>query len=296
MEELERAQTRLDHIRIVEPILGALRTISLGSWQAALGQRQSLQQYQGQLMAILALVLPHLPAGRRRAEGRNQGAERVAVLAVGSERGLVGRFNATVARRVDSYLAEIESSGVQIELMVLGTRLRRSLRVHRRSPDWFSALPVSALPSYRLVLELTHRCLVRYEQYELDAVRVIYNAYRGTGQTETRVVRLISPQLPGAEQRGGEFYGTWPPPIIETDPLSLYVHAARQWIAVRLHEILLDSAAAEHSTRYQLMESASRNAERLILELTLVVQSARRQRITREMQDLAAGAGLIRPR
>jgi F-type H+-transporting ATPase subunit gamma len=217
------------------------------------------------------------------------------VLAVGSERGLVGRFNATVARRVDSHLAELEAAGLQVEFMALGTRLRRSLRLHKRSPGWFSTLPVTTLPSYSLALELTRRWLVRYEQNELDVVSVVHNAYRGTGRTETRVVRLIPPQLPKVEENGGPS-GTWPPPIIETDPLGLYVNAARQWMAVGLHEILLDSAAAEHSTRYQLMESASRNAERLISELTLVIQSAHRQRITREMQDLATGAGLIHSR
>jgi len=38
VEDVERAQARLDHIRTVEPILSALRTISLGSWKTALKQ------------------------------------------------------------------------------------------------------------------------------------------------------------------------------------------------------------------------------------------------------------------
>ena len=295
MEELERAQTRLDHIRTVEPILGALRTISLGSWQAALGQRQSLQRYRERLTAVLASVLPHLKASRRPARGRQQDVRRVLVVAVGSERGLVGRFNAAVARHTNSQLADIEAEGTQVELIVLGTRLRRSLRLHKRSPDWFTTLPVTTLPPYRLALELAHRCVVRYEMDELDAVRVIYNAYRGTGQTEVEVACLVPPQLPKVKESGRPS-GRWPPSIIETDPLGLYVTAARQWIAVRLHEILLDSAAGEHATRYQLMESAARNSERLISELRSVIQSARRQQITREMQDLAAGAGLVHAR
>jgi F0F1-type ATP synthase gamma subunit len=58
---------------------------------------------------------------------------------------------------------------------------------------------------------------------------------------------------------------------------------------------LLESVAAEHAARYQLMEAAIRNAERLIEELTIAVQTARRHAITREMQELAAGAGLIEP-
>jgi F0F1-type ATP synthase gamma subunit len=44
------------------------------------------------------------------------------------------------------------------------------------------------------------------------------------------------------------------------------------------------------------MEAATQNAERLIDELTLVVQTARQQAITQEMQELAAGAGLLGPR
>jgi F-type H+-transporting ATPase subunit gamma len=58
---------------------------------------------------------------------------------------------------------------------------------------------------------------------------------------------------------------------------------------------LIDSATAEHSARYQIMENATQNAQRLIEELTLAVQNARKQAITQEMQELAAGAGLISP-
>jgi F-type H+-transporting ATPase subunit gamma len=81
--------------------------------------------------------------------------------------------------------------------------------------------------------------------------------------------------------------------VVETDPLSLYARAIEQLTAIRFHELLLESAASEHATRYRLMESATQNADRLVDELTMRVQSARRQAITREMQELAVGAGLL---
>jgi F-type H+-transporting ATPase subunit gamma len=83
------------------------------------------------------------------------------------------------------------------------------------------------------------------------------------------------------------------PTIIETDPLSLYTHVIEQWTATRLYELLLESATAEHSTRYELMGAATQNADRLIDELTLAIQTTRQQAITQEMQELAAGAGMI---
>jgi F-type H+-transporting ATPase subunit gamma len=66
-----------------------------------------------------------------------------------------------------------------------------------------------------------------------------------------------------------------------------------QWTATHLYELLLESATAEHSARYELMGAATQNTDRLIAELTLVIQTARQQAITQEMQELAAGAGMI---
>jgi F-type H+-transporting ATPase subunit gamma len=60
-----------------------------------------------------------------------------------------------------------------------------------------------------------------------------------------------------------------------------------------MYRVLLDSAAAEHSARFQLMEGAAQNSNRLINELTLALQSARQHAITSEMQELASGAGLL---
>lgn len=314
MEELERAQERLAHIRTVEPIVSALRTISLGTWQRTLVKRESVQRYRERLTAILPLLVPHLPdrpqqegmkrlperlsvparwlPGRER-EQQEQQAGRVVALVVGSERGLVGRFNTALVERTASYLVKQESADVRVELLVLGTRVENVLQRRGLRPVWSRELSLTALPPYSLAHELTQRWLMRYEQRELDAVDLIYNTYQGVGQFKTRVRRLIPPRLPEMKARGERTPDIWPPPIVETPPMSLYIQVVEQWAGVSLYELLLDSAAAEHSTRYQLMESATQNAERLIAELTSVVKAARRHEITQEMQELAAGAGLI---
>ena len=105
----------------------------------------------------------------------------------------------------------------------------------------------------------------------------------------------LPPPLPSTSLRAGAggMKGEEIPTIIETDPLSLYTHVIEQWTATRLYELLLESATAEHSTRYELMGAATQNADRLIDELTLAIQTTRQQAITQEMQELAAGAGMI---
>jgi len=290
MQDLEQAENRLDNIRIVEPILSALRTISLGSWQAALKRKDGAHRYVERLAATLPALSPHIPPSSPPMRGKERRARTVALM-VGSERGLCGRFNAAVVERAERYLAEQEAAGAQVELVVMGTHAARILRRRKGAPAPATTLPITGLPSHRLAFDLTHRWLARHEEGELDAVDLIYNTYHGTGRYEPAVVRLIPPTLPTSETAALPW-----PPIIETDPASLYARVVEQWTAVRLYKLLLESAAAEHSARFQLMEAAIQNAERLIDELTLVVQTARQQAITQEMQELAAGAGLLGPR
>ena len=329
MEEVERARERLENIRSVKPILGGLRTISLGSWQLALKRRSTVQNYAGYLEAMLPWLVPHLRTapgimarlrervslprilpGRRDREERTSFQRRhVKALVIGSERGLCGRFNVAVIEETERYLRRESSRGSAIELLVLGSRAQRILRRRGYEPTEVGGLSMTALPSLSMAFDLARKWLRAYEERDLDGVDVIYNAYRGTGTYEPTVVQLIPPELPTGEaplareaaepearieetttaQRGR----TWPAPIIDTDPESLYATVVEQSAAVRLYELLLDSAAAEHSTRFQLMESATQNADRLIEELTLVIQTARRQEITQEMQELATGAGLV---
>lgn len=337
IEERERAEIRLAHIRTVKPILNALRTISLGSWRMALNRSKGVRRYGEEVTAILPLVAPHLPAQRRTrlaselaghhpplsippkggeekhdlvsrlvrrsvppvgGDGRRLGGERrIVILVVGSERGLCGRFNVAVVERAEQHLAEQETAGAQVELVALGTRVHRIFHRRQRTPVWSGQLSVAALPSSTLAFDLTRQWLARYEEGELDAVDLVYNAYRGLGRYESTVARLIPPRFPEMDKPFDNAQGKpWPPLIIETDPSSLYARAVEQWAAVSLYGLLLDSATAEHSARYQLMEAASQNAERLIEELTLTIQTARQQEITREMQELTVGAGLIGPR
>lgn len=330
MEQVERASERLENIRSVKPILGGLRTISLGTWQAALTRRSGVQNYARHLEFMLPWLVPHLHTepgiwsraqdylvpriarltGRASESGREAPPSRTKVVMIGSERGLCGRFNIAVADQLNRYVSNASTAGATMEVLVLGSRAQRTLERRGFDPIPAGALSMTTLPSLSLAFDLARRWLAAYEERQLDAVDVIYNQYRGTGTYQPTTMRLIPLQLavdevslrhdvserraPGMESRVSSTTGhVVPPPIVDTDPLSLYSTVVEQSTAAALYNVLLNSAAAEHSTRFQLMESATQNADRLIEELTLTIQTARRHAITQEMQELAAGAGLL---
>jgi F-type H+-transporting ATPase subunit gamma len=271
----------------VEPILEAMRTISLGSWQAALNRYHRLDRYSERLGGILGALAPRLSTRR---SGLQEGqAETVETLVIGSERGLCGAFSSSLVQFADPILDGYAASYQAVYLAALGSRTRRSLERVGRSPDWFRPLPMTALPSVELANELTTGWLRRYEAREIDAVYVFYNAYRDSRLYEPAVVRLIPPSLPAVSG----VTPLWPPPYVDADPLALYRRLARLWAVSEVYRILLSSTAAEHSTRFQLMEGATQNTQRLTQELTVALQAVRQRAITAEMLDLVAGAGML---
>ncbi len=302
-QDLERIQSRLDNIRSVSPILTALRTISLGSWQMALNRLRGLEVYSGRLLSLLPAVLPYLqkpasPRGlsRLRSYGdmsRQVHSGRVILAVIGSERGLCGRYNVAPVEHAVRYVQEQEQRGLSVEIIALGSRLVRTFQRQKCPPQRSQKLPVTRLPTFELAYRLTHTWLQQYEAFEIDAVEVLYNAYGGPGRYTARLVRLLPPELPSAVSLVPDAETPPTPYIVETDPLRLYVRLIAQWTALNFYTRLLNAAASEHAARFQLMESATQNLERLVEELTLELRSARRQAITREMQELAVGAGLL---
>jgi F-type H+-transporting ATPase subunit gamma len=287
-EGIEGIRARLNNIRSVEPILGAMRTISLGSWQASLKRKERVLAYSERLLMLLPAVVPLLPARRRRAKGARPHAPS-AVAVIGSERGLCGAFNSTLVRYAEVEFGRFQDLGVEVELQTLGSRVTRMLERLDYDTAWSRSLPMTSLPTSALAHELTQSWLDRYERYELDAVYLVYNAYRNSTSYEPMTLRLIPPPLPSpdahAPDRGLRY--------VDTDPVQLYTRAIVLWVTTEVYRVLLDAAAAEHSARYRLMEGATQNASRLVNELTMALQSARQHAITSEMQELAAGAGLL---
>ncbi len=289
MPDIERVQARLSNIESVAPILGALRTISLGSWQLALRRREDVQRYGRRLLTLLPPILAQMPRPKRsRYRKRKSPPEApspatTVVLMIGSERGLCGRYNTVLANFTAQYVRQLQERGLTVNVHSLGKRGSRILTQQNIALTQSYALPATTLPPFTLAEELTKRHLSHREQ----PVDIIYSQYHNAVQSRPQVYHWLPPQLPPIEAaKSAEV-------IIETEPRELYERILAQWAAVTLYGLLLEAAASEHAARFRLMESASQNAERLTEELMQELQSARRQAITREMQELAVGAGLL---
>jgi len=287
---MERTEARLDNIRAVEPVLSALRTVSRGSMQTARKRGAAVERYSRELLTLAAW----LPEGVTPSPSDTLPAsERTLLVALGSDRGLCGRFNHDIADELETQRRRLDERGVPYEVWSLGLRLNRTLERLDVGVAYAGRFARRSLPAFDTADELTARTLAGMDAGDFSDVVLILNRERRAGRYRTVVERLL-PAEP-VSTSGIAVEDPWPSPIIETDSAGLLDRILAQASAVRLFGAMLASSAAEHAARYHLLEDAAQNTERLAGELEMAVQLARQQAITAEMQELAAGSGLIKP-
>ena len=207
-----------------------------------------------------------------------------AIIVIASNRGLAGSFNTQVIRLASSTL------DATTDLITVG---RKALQYFRRfRPDNLKAeFPASdATPTSADVTPIAQLITKKFLDGEYQRVDVVYNQFVSTlvQRPVTEQLLPIKPEASTGEATdlGGEF-------TIEPSPSEVLSALAERIVPLRLFQMLLESAAAEHSARMVAMKSATDNAKEIVGDLTLTYQSIRQANITREIIEVAAGANAL---
>lgn len=291
-DNAERAISRLENIKAIEPLLSALRTISMGTWQSALKRINQISNYEEALFDILYEILPKLDKIHRTKNKANTlSMTDTVILLVGTERGLCSKFNKSLIEKSINWINSHHLSSYQI--WAIGQRMTQNLKKLQTNISWQKSLPSGNLLDYKDALSLTNDFLSQYESFAFNRLVIMFNQLTKGNQTEFSTLTLLPYELhiPVSKVNGDQ--DVWPPSIIETLPEGIYHQIIQHSLAASFYRILLQSAAAEHSTRFNIMEEAKDNADDIIVELNQVINTERKKKITSEMQELATGSGLL---
>ena len=293
-QSFERALSRLDNIETIEPLLSALRTMSLGAWQMANRKLANLIHYEDYLdqilFEIIPLITPKASRGKGSAEKPISNVDTI-ILIIGSERGLCGKFNTSLANNALSFINQNEFSDYQI--WVMGSRLLLEFERMDIPIAWRKTLPASGLTAYQEAYTLTQGWLEQFESYAFNQFIILFNQIAKGGTHQFTKINLLPYEIQQDPARKPIIAHRWPPAIIETDPKGIYHQIIQHFITASFFRALLMSAAAEHSARYHLMQEASDNAEDIIEDLIWIINAERKRKITQQMQELAVSAGLL---
>jgi len=292
MASLRDIRKRIRSVKSTQKITKAMKMVSAAKLRRAQNAIVAARPYARALDQMIADLVS-------RSEGishpllTSRPVRRVEILAITSDRGLAGGFNANVIRRVARFAYERDRS-TSLRLTNVGRKgleafRRRHLEVRKDHAGFFNRL------SYETARGLAEELTAEFLEDRVDQVLLVYNEF--VSAITQRVV--LTPLLPFERPAAKE--GESPTALrslidFEYEPSKQAVldKLVPQAVAIRVYRAFLESVASEHGARMSAMESATNNADDAISRLTLTYNRTRQAAITKELMEIVSGAEALK--
>lgn len=280
-ETLQRRIRSFEDLRSIVSTMKALSAVSIRQYERAV---ESLRDYYRTVALGLHVALQHMqpiPTG-----SRARGQAPVGAVVFGSDHGLCGRFNEDVA---DHALNRLVAVGAGRRVLAVGARVAAHLEHAAQPLEEVFFVPGAA----SRITATVQRILLKIDAWRTESgtedVRLYYNRHLSGASYEVQTMQLLP--LDPAHLHGLRETG-WPSRVLPTFRLpreALLASLVRQYLFVSLFRACAESQASEHGSRLAAMQSAEKNLDERLEEITLQFRSTRQNAITGELLDVVAG-------
>ncbi len=280
MPSQREIRRRIASVRNIKQITRAMQFVAASKLKRAQDATLAARPYSDKLEEVLADVASVLGGEEHPLLSQREGNRRCLVVFT-TDRPLAGALNANVSRFAAK---EIVDHPGDLAVVAVGRKGRDALR-RMRVPIAAFFLNYGDRPSFSDVLPLARLLTDDYLSGTYDRVDLIYPQFIST-LTQRPALETLLPIHPSQDTHGipGNQF------LFEPSPGAVLEQLLPRYVAVRVFQAVLESAASEQSSRMVAMKNATENAEELIDDLTLTYNKVRQANITREMIEIASGA------
>lgn len=207
--------------------------------------------------------------------------KRVAYIVITSDGGLVGGYNTNLLRKVMDELKG-HASKDEYGLFVIGRKGRDYFK-RRELPIVNEITELTDTPKFADIKSLAYDAVQGFENEEYDELYVCYNKFVNAITQVPTIERLLPFDR-------AEVHGTAANYEYEPSPEVVLEVLLPKYAETLIFGALLEGKASELGAKMTAMGSATKNATKMIGELTLTFNRARQAAITQEITEIVAGA------
>ena len=214
---------------------------------------------------------------------RRREVNNVTVVLITPDRGLTGGLHSKINRAAGQFLVE---ESAKTRLVTIG-RKGRDFMV--RTGQEVQAV-FTDLGDRPLLVDVTPAASIVINDYTEGRVDAVYMAYADFVSTTVQrpVVQPLLPVVP-AELRTQDAVGY----IYEPTSEAVLSELLPRFVELELYHAVLEAIASEQSARMVAMRNATDNANEMVVDLTLEMNKARQESITKELLDIVGGAAAV---
>jgi len=271
---------RIRSIQNTAKITKAMEMIAASKMRQAQNRVLAGRPYAEKMREVVAhLSLQSQPGEELHPLLQKRDVKRIAVVHVTADRGLCGGLNANVNRMTANF---IDEQSVPVTAVAVG---KKGITFMSRYCEEILAefTQLGDRPSLLDTLPISRVVIDEYINGSIDRVYLAYNKFITTVNQLPVMQELLPIEPPTAESPEAVEY------IYEPSAVGVLEHLLPRYVEMQVYHVILESIASEQSARMVAMRNATDSAKDMIEELTLVLNKARQEQITKELLDIAGG-------
>jgi F-type H+-transporting ATPase subunit gamma len=209
----------------------------------------------------------------------------IAYIVITSDRGLCGAYNVNVSKEALAVIDAHKESGekiISVGLKGLEFFRRRRKNVTHRFDG------VSNATAYRDAKSIVELITSLYLTGEVDEVYVIYTHFASMLSHVPHIVRLLP--VGGTANKTETGLDMSYEPEMDT----FLEHAVPMYLNMFLYGAMAEATVCEQAACMMSMDAATKNAEEIIDDLTLLYNRERQAMITQELNEIVGGANALK--
>ena len=286
MASMREIKRRRGSIQSTQQITKAMKLVSTVKLQKARQRAENSKPYFQYMYKTVTSMLakageinhPYLKSGN---------SDKVGIVAITSNRGLAGGYNANIARLIQASGFEKE----KIRLYTVGNKGAETLA--RKGYEIAADYPeVIEEPTFEDAKQIGERLLSDFSNGEIGEIYVAYTKFKNTVSHIPKMMKLlpIDPAKMQTEEGEADELTLMNFEPSEEEAIGLLIP---KYVTSILYGAFVEAVASENGARMQAMDSATNNAEEIINDLELKYNRARQGAITQELTEIIAGADAI---
>ena len=284
MPGVKEIRRRIRSVQNTAKITKAMSMIAASKMRRAQEMALRGRPYADRMRALLA----DLAAQRHDEESvhpliRRREVQRIELIHITPDRGLTGGLNTNVNRTGARFILD---RGVSTSVVAVGKKGRDFMVRHGRDVKAVFT-DLGDRPNLTDVTPIARIVIDDYSEGRVDAVYLVHAQFVSTA-VQRAVVAPLLPVVP-AELRPQDAVGYIYEPRIDMVLSALLP----RFVEMQLYHAVLEAVASEQSARMVAMRNATDNANEMIEDLTVAMNKARQESITRELLDIVGGAAAV---
>ena len=282
MANLKEIRNRIASVSSTMQITSAMKMVSAAKLKKAQDAITAMRPYSKNLSELIQNLSSVLEGDSKNPFTQVRESKKILIVAITSNRGLCGAFNANIIKKTKQLLKD-SYSDKDVSIVSIGKKgseiLKKTGKVSSSHDSLYDDL------SYNKVGETSQMIMEQYENAELDEVVLVYNQFKNAA---TQIIQ-VEPFLPivAKVSESNTVIGDY---IFEPNKADIVNDLLPKSLKIQMYKALRDSFASEHGARMTAMHKATDNATELRDQLKLTYNKARQASITNEILEIVGGA------